>query len=115
MILLQYAIAWSSVRSSRFQALIKAEPTLLLHQGRLLEGAMKAERITREEILAAVRASGTARLDAVAAVVLETDGTLSVVGRPAGDGASDALDSVPRVSGDRAGPFASTATPRRDR
>jgi hypothetical protein len=80
-----------------------------------LEPAMKAERITREEILAAVRASGTARLDAVAAVVLETDGTLSVVGRPAGDGASDALDSVARVSGDRAGPLASTATPRRDR
>jgi uncharacterized membrane protein YcaP (DUF421 family) len=115
LILLQYAIAWSSVRSPRFQALIKAEPTLLLHQGRLLEGAMKAERITREEILAAVRASGTARLDAVAAVVLETDGTLSVVGGQAGDGAPDALDSVTRVSGDRAGPFASSTTPRRDR
>jgi uncharacterized membrane protein YcaP (DUF421 family) len=115
LIFLQYAIAWWSVRSSRFQALIKAEPTLLLHQGRLLEGAMKAERITREEILAAVRASGTARLDAVAAVVLETDGTLSVVGGPAGDGAPDALESVTRVSGDRAGPFASSTTPRRDR
>ena len=79
LILLQFTIAWLSVRSPRFQALIKAEPTLLLHRGRFLEGAMRAQRITREEVLAAVRASGVGALDAVAAVVLETDGSISVV------------------------------------
>src|SRR5919106_5772400 len=70
LIFLQYAIAGLSVRSPGFQALIKAEPTLLLHRGRLLDGAMKAERITREEILAALRASGAADLSGIAAVVL---------------------------------------------
>src|SRR5919106_2012602 len=53
LVFLQYAIAWLSVRSPGFQALIKAEPTLLLHRGRFLAAAMRAERITREEILAA--------------------------------------------------------------
>ena len=44
LIFLQYVITWLSVRSPGFRTLIKAEPTLLLHRGRFLEGAMKAER-----------------------------------------------------------------------
>jgi uncharacterized membrane protein YcaP (DUF421 family) len=79
LIFLQYAIAWLSVRSPGFQRLIKAEPTLLLHRGRFLEGAMKAERTTHDEILAALRASGAANPHDIAAVVLETDGRLSVI------------------------------------
>jgi uncharacterized membrane protein YcaP (DUF421 family) len=79
LILLQFTIAWLSVRSPGFQALIKAEPTLLLHRGRFLEGAMRAQRITREEVLAALRASGIAEVSKVAAVVRETDGSISVV------------------------------------
>jgi uncharacterized membrane protein YcaP (DUF421 family) len=100
---LQYAITWLSVRSPRFEALIKAEPTLLVHRGRFLERAMKAERITREEILAALRASGAAGVDGTAAVVLETDGTLSVVGEPDPDGTLTVLDSMPQVDRDRIG------------
>ncbi len=42
-------------------------------------GPAAAERVTREEILAAVRASGVGDLDKVAAVVLETDGSLTVI------------------------------------
>jgi uncharacterized membrane protein YcaP (DUF421 family) len=97
LILLQYIIAWLSVRSPRFQALIKAEPTLLLHRGRFLEGAMQAERITREEILAALRASGAAEPREVAAVVLETDGTLSVIPDARPNGAAPTLDTVRRL------------------
>jgi uncharacterized membrane protein YcaP (DUF421 family) len=103
LVLLQYAITWLSVRSPRFEALIKAEPTLLVHRGRFLERAMKAERITREEILAALRASGAAGVDGTAAVVLETDGTLSVVGEPDPDGTMTVLDSMPQVDRDRIG------------
>jgi len=99
LICLQFAIAWLSVRSPRIQALVKAEPTLLLHRGRFLEGTMLRERITREEILAALRSSGTAEVDKVAAVVLETDGSISVI-PDAGAGADVAtLASVERQDG----------------
>jgi uncharacterized membrane protein YcaP (DUF421 family) len=97
LIFLQYAIAWLSVRSPKFQALIKAEPTLLLHRGRYLEGAMKAERSTREEILAALRASGAAEVNGAATVVLETDGTLSVVPNADASASMGTLDSVRRL------------------
>ena len=76
---LQYVIAWSSVHSGRFQGFIKAEPALLLHRGRFLDDALRAERVTREEVLAVLRSNGVDDPAGVAAVVLETDGSFSVL------------------------------------
>ncbi len=76
---LQYVISWLSVRSTGFEQLVKAEPSLLLHNGQFLDRALKAHRVTHTEVLAALRAHGHANADGVAAVVLETDGSLSVV------------------------------------
>ena len=81
LIALQFVITWLSVRSPRFQALIKAEPTLLIHRGDWVPGAMRAQRITREEILAALRAQGHSRIEDIDAVVLETDGSMSVLSK----------------------------------
>jgi uncharacterized membrane protein YcaP (DUF421 family) len=80
LVFLQYAITWASVRWPRFQHLIKAEPTLLVHEGRYLDGALRRQRVTREEVEAALRQSGKVELDEVRFVVLETDGSLTVVG-----------------------------------
>jgi len=77
---LQAGIAWLSVSSPRFRALVKSEPSLLLHDGAFLPAAMKQQRITEEEVAAAVRAAGLAEPGAAAAVILETDGGISVIG-----------------------------------
>ena len=76
---LQFVATWTSVRSDRVAQLIKAEPTLLLHRGRFLEEAMRRQRVTREDMLAVLRGSGNADSDGVAAMVLETDGSFSVL------------------------------------
>ncbi|MBN8899436.1 MAG: hypothetical protein BGO51_14530 [Rhodospirillales bacterium 69-11] len=92
---LQYLVAFLSVRWSGFDALVKSEPTLLLHRGRFLDVALRDQRVTREEVASALRASGVANVEDAAAVVLETDGSLSVVPRAAaGDGALSVLDGV---------------------
>ncbi len=94
---LQYLVAWLSVRSARFGDLVKSEPRMLLHQGRFLDTAMAAERVTRAEILAALRGSGVADPRQAAAVVLETDGSLSVIqGKPmdGGDGSLAGVDGT---------------------
>jgi uncharacterized membrane protein YcaP (DUF421 family) len=90
---LQYLVAWLSVRSKRFSNLVKSEPTLLLHRGRFLDGAMRAQRVTRAEILAALRSSGAAEARQ-ATVVLETDGSLSVIPDPAPKGSPGTLEGV---------------------
>ena len=79
LIICQYLITYFSVRSERFQHFVKASPTLLYHQGRYLREVMRRQRVTEEEVQAGVRESGHLSMDAVAAVVLETDGSFSVL------------------------------------
>ena len=78
---LQYVVTFVSVRSRGFQRLIKAEPTLLYFGDRFLDDAMRSQRVTEVEIEAAVRAAGKGDLQDVQAVVLETDGSISVIGK----------------------------------
>ncbi len=40
LICLQYAVAWLSVRSRKFQQLVKARPTLLFYEGQFLQDAL---------------------------------------------------------------------------
>ena len=87
LILLQLLITWLSVRSEPVQRLVKAQPALLLYQGRFDHAAMRRERVTEEEILAALRAQGHGAVETVDAVVLETDGSFSVL-RQAGSGSA---------------------------
>lgn len=79
LIYLQFAITWLSVRSSTVDRLVKAEPRLVLYQGDFLQQALRDERVTEGEVLAAVRGQGITELESVAAVILETDGSFSVV------------------------------------
>lgn len=84
LILLQYAVTWTSVRSRHVQSWVKAEPRLLFREGEYLEEAMRKERVTRDEVLAAIRQQGHAGPDDVGLVVLETDGSLSVTDKRQG-------------------------------
>ena len=83
---LQYVVAWTSIRSPRLSSWIKSEPPLLLHRGQFLEAAMRAERVTRQEIIAVLREAGAEEAERIAAVVLETNGTLSVIQGRSDDG-----------------------------
>ncbi|MFC7482984.1 YetF domain-containing protein [Luedemannella flava] len=72
---------------------MKSQPTLLLRDGEMLVEAMTRERVAPEEVRQAVRARGIGGLEKVTAVILETDGSFSVV--PAsGMGSGTALDDV---------------------
>ncbi len=82
---LQFIITWLSVRSKTISGWVKSEPMLLWHQGEFLRGAMKKARVTENELLAAAREQGAATLETVAAIVLETDGSFSIVNRDATD------------------------------
>lgn len=78
LIVLQFSITWLSVRSQAFQTLIKSNPTLMVHRGVYQEKALRAERVSKDEIAAALHASGKAEMSVLHSVVLETDGSLNV-------------------------------------
>ncbi len=94
LIAFQYVITFASSRIKFIDSIIKAEPTLLFFKGDYKKEAMKKQRVAKSEILSAVRASSIGSLDKVEAVVLETDGTFSVIEKSqTGDGDS-ALEDV---------------------
>ncbi len=89
---LQYAITWLATRSPRVRCLVASEPSLLVRNGSFLDGTMRRERVTRDEVLSALRGNGYDDVAQASAVVLETDGSINVVGRDRQAG--DALSAV---------------------
>jgi uncharacterized membrane protein YcaP (DUF421 family) len=82
---MQFVITWSSVRAPWVRRLVTGEPTLLLYRGVLLPDALRRTRVAEDEVLAAVRSAGLNDADDAQAVVLETDGSFSVVRAGAND------------------------------
>lgn len=95
LVLLQFVITSLAVRAAVVRRLIKSEPTLLVENGEFIREAMLRQRVTEGEIKAAIRKHGSAALDEIAAVVLETDGSFSVI-KNANHGSRSALDDVAR-------------------
>lgn len=79
LVVLQFLVAWTAVRSERIEALVKSSPALLVYRGSVRGEAMRHARISRQEVLAALRSSGLAAISQAGAVVLEADGSLSVL------------------------------------
>ncbi len=82
---LQFVITRLSVKFDFIKNVVKAEPTLLFDKGEFLNETMRRQRVTESEIRAAIRSNGLAAIEDAEAVVLETDGTFSVVKKSAND------------------------------
>ncbi|CAN5287409.1 DUF421 domain-containing protein [soil metagenome] len=78
---MQFIVTWSSVRAKWVRRLVTGEPSLLVYRGTCLHAALRRTRITDQEVLASVRGAGLSGLDDAEAVVLETDGSMSVIRR----------------------------------
>lgn len=93
---LQFLVAIVTVRVPKVRGLVTSQPTVVVLDGEYLDGAMRRQRVAHSEIRQAVRATGVGDLAEVAAVVLESDGTLSVIqNSQLGDGS--ALQDARRV------------------
>lgn len=75
---LQFVVTWISVRSPRVRAIVKSSPQLVYWRGEWPRAAMKHERLTREEIEAAMRDADVTDVSEAAAI-LETDGSVTVL------------------------------------
>lgn len=76
---LQFVVAGFTSWFPTTRSVVTSQPTVVLVDGRLLDDVLRRQRLTRAEVRQAVRASGQGDLSAVGAVVLESDGTLSVI------------------------------------
>ena len=79
LLILDYSLKLLTIRSRRVRRMIEGEPRLLVRDGRLLTKALREEKVEAEEVRAAARAQGVARIEDVRLAVLETDGSISVI------------------------------------
>lgn len=75
----QWVVSWASVHTSVAQRLVQAEATVVFENGRFEDVVLSRMRLTHGDVCQAIRSSGCGDLELVAAVVLETDGSLSVI------------------------------------
>ncbi len=76
---LQFLVAVVASRVPAARSVVTAQPTFIVRDGAVLDGALREQRVAPAEVRQAVRGAGYGDLRQVAAVVLETDGTLNVI------------------------------------
>lgn len=97
---IQWGLTFLMARSDAVERLVKSSPRLLVYRGEYLDRNIRDERLTRTEVLAALRENGLTDVKAAEAVVLETDASFSVISRDHADLSPAALaQSVRGVPG----------------
>ena len=76
---LQFIVSKLENKSRWFYQLVTSQPTLLYYRGQFLENAMRKQRVRKDSLLGAVRKHKFSSLEEVEAIVLETDGSISVL------------------------------------
>lgn len=68
-------------KSKSAEHLIEGHPQILIHDGKVYEKALADAQLTRHELMAAIRSEGYTDLTEVRSVILENDGSISVIAR----------------------------------
>ncbi len=74
----QYLLARAR-RTGAIRRLLENEPLMLVHRGRFIESALTESRVTRDDVIAKLRAASVYDIGDVGAVVLEATGDISVI------------------------------------
>ena len=74
---MNYLIAELSGTNRRFRKIIEGQPTLLVHDGNVLNAHMSKEHVSMDELERALREHGVNNYHDVALAVLEVDGSIS--------------------------------------
>ena len=76
---MQFLVTKYASISPQFSSFILSEPRIVFYQGQFLPDAMRAERLTRQELECAMRSEGVNNFDDVEAIVFESDAQLTII------------------------------------
>ena len=75
----QFIAARARKDSQAVHAVLQNEPVLLMRDGKILDHALEATRVSRDDLIAKLREANVLEYDKVCAAVLETTGDVSVI------------------------------------
>ena len=77
LLVLNYLIARGSGTNRHFRRFVEGQPSLLVHDGKMIESHMAREHVSVDELHRALREHGISCLEQTALAVLEVDGSIS--------------------------------------
>jgi uncharacterized membrane protein YcaP (DUF421 family) len=77
LLIVNYLVANVSGSNRRVRRLVEGEPSLLVHDGKVIDSHMAREHVSMDELNRALREHGISGCDQVALAVLEVDGSIS--------------------------------------
>lgn len=81
LLLLGWLLAYLLSRKPHWEGLAVGEPVVVVENGRPIRRVMRAEGVSQDELMAAIRQQGVLQLADVKLAVLEIDGSISVIPR----------------------------------
>ena len=76
---LQFLVTFLARDDSRFFRALNSTPSVLFLEGEFISKNLKANRMTQDEVYSAIREQGQTTSDQIYAVVIESNGNLSVI------------------------------------
>ena len=79
LIALNYGVAFVTSRSRKVEKFVEGEPVVLARNGKLFDGVLRRELVSREDFRESLRMNGVEDVSEVELALLETTGSISVV------------------------------------
>ena len=77
LLIVNFLVAKVAGRNRRLRKLIKGEPAVLIHNGKVIDSTMAREHVAMDDVQQGLREHGIASVNDVALAVLEVDGNIS--------------------------------------
>ena len=74
-------VGWLTWRSKRMEVIFEGKPQILIHNGEVDEAMLRKQRITRHELMSAIRAVGLTDFNQVRVAILENTGRINVIAK----------------------------------
>jgi uncharacterized membrane protein YcaP (DUF421 family) len=78
LVVIVHVVSYVSWRCKRMERLLEGTPRVLVRNGQVLKDTLASEKVTRSELLEALRREGSTSLRNVRYAVLENDGSITV-------------------------------------
>ncbi len=91
---MQFLVTKYASISPQFSSVILSEPRIVFYQGQYLSEAMRAERLTRQELEGAMRSEGIHSLNDIEAIVFESDAKLTIITKNAKAAYTDTISET---------------------
>lgn len=76
---IDYGIKALTYRNRKLKKILEGEPVILVYKGKRLQKNLEQEKISDDELQAAIRSHGVKDISKVDVAVMETNGTISII------------------------------------